>query len=106
MKTVLSRLLLTAIVAASFTAIPACPAEEKKVEEMTPPPPPPPPPVAPVATIPDYAPTGDDAEWRKQGAASLTAENAASEAAKAEGMLDAQIKTLEDAKAAAPAPKK
>jgi hypothetical protein len=105
MKSIVTRLVLTAIVAASFTALPACPKEEPpKVEEPPPPPPPRPPP--PTAAIPDYAPTGDDAEWKKTGAAGVTADNAVAKAAEAEGMLDQAIKDLEAAKAAAPAPKK
>jgi hypothetical protein len=57
--------------------------------------------------VPDYAPTGDDAEWRKQGAAALTLDDAAAEAAKAEATLDTAVAELEAKKAAdAAAPKK
>ena len=103
MKTVLARLMLAALFAAPMAVIPACPAEEKK-EETPPPPPPPPPP--PAATIPDYAPTGDDAELKKEGAAGITADNALAKAKETEATLDKAIADLEAAKAAAPAPKK
>ena len=99
MKTVIARLLLAAL-CTSFVAVVACtPAEEPK-KDVTPPPPPPPPPTPAVAAIPDYSPTGDDADLKKQGAAGITDTNAATKAAELEGSIDAATKALEAAKAA------
>ncbi|OGQ09693.1 MAG: hypothetical protein A2138_09540 [Deltaproteobacteria bacterium RBG_16_71_12] len=95
MKKIVIRVLLAAMVAAPVTAaLTACP-EEKKEE---PPPPPPPPPPKPV--IPEYAPTGDDAELKKQGAAGIDDTNAKDKAAELEKTLNESITKLEAAKAA------
>lgn len=99
MKKIVVRLLLAALVAAPVTAaLTACP-EEKK--EEPPPPPPPPPPPKPV--IPEYAPIGDDAELKKQGATGIDDTNAKDKAAELEKGLDEAIGKLDAAKAAPPA---
>ncbi len=60
-------------------------------------------PPPPKPTIPDYAPTGDDAELKKQGAAGIDGDNAAAKAGDLEKAIDESIVKLEAAKAA-PAP--
>jgi hypothetical protein len=62
-------------------------------------------PAPPKPTIPEYAPTGDDAALKKEGAAGIDDTNAAAKATDLEKALDESIKKLEEAKAAAPAKK-
>ena len=62
-----------------------------------------PPPPKPV--IPEYAPTGDDAALKKEGAAGIDDTNAAAKAAEIEKTLDEAITKLEADKAAAAAKK-
>jgi hypothetical protein len=93
MMKIFARLAIVAIVAAPIAACPATP------EPAPAPPPPPPaaatPPAAPA--IPDYSPTGDEADLKKQGAAGITQDNAATKAAELEGSIDAATKALEAA---------
>ena len=95
MKTIFARLLLAAMVSVPVAAVAAC----DKPPEPAPAPPPPPPAPPPVAapTVPDYSPTGDEADLKKQGAAGITTDNAATKAAELEGAIDAATKALEAA---------
>ena len=100
MKNIVKMALFAAAIAVGTSACkeepPPPPPPPPKVE----PPPPPPPPPAP--TIPEYAPTGDHADMKKEAAKDITAENAVEKAKALEADLDKQIA---DMAAKAPAKK-